>query len=155
VSLIAVRSLSEERGGNGGVTVGDHVFGDTLNWSCSTYDTLGFLRGLPDVGTERGLEERNDLTAWRARCFLSVAGGVPPLGGSPSLALLIRTPKHLATDAYYQELLGTSVSVLLSQATPTLAFSDCSSAIKRTHHALDTLGPAVGHLQHGTLLLGI
>jgi hypothetical protein len=71
------------------------------------------------------------------------------------LSVLVRTPKHIATNAYYQELLGTSISVLLSQTTPTLAFSDCSSVIKRTHQAMDTFGPAVGHLQHGDLLLGI
>jgi hypothetical protein len=68
---------------------------------------------------------------------------------------VVTTPPKTATNAYYQELLGTTISVLLSQHTPLQAFSDCSSAIRRTHQALYSLGPAVGHLQHGTLLLGI
>ncbi len=80
---------------------------------------------------------------------------LPSSNGAPSLALLIRTPKERASDAYYQELLGTSVLMLLAQETPIDAFSNCSLAIKRTHQAQNTLGPAIGHLQHGTLLLGI
>jgi hypothetical protein len=71
------------------------------------------------------------------------------------VALVVHTPARLATDAYYQELLGTSISMLLSKHTPLVAFSDCTSAIRRTQQALYPLGPAVGHLQHGTLLLGI
>jgi hypothetical protein len=62
---------------------------------------------------------------------------------------------HAITDAYYQELLGTTISMLLSRHTPLQAFSDCSSAIRRTQQALYPLGPAVGHLQHGDLLLGV
>ncbi len=46
--------------------------------------------------------------------------------------------------------LGTAISTLLSKYTPIVAFSDCSSAIRRTQQALYPLGPAVGHLQHGT-----
>jgi hypothetical protein len=45
--------------------------------------------------------------------------------------------------------------MLLLAPTPLLAYSDCSSTIRRTQQALYSLGPAVGHLQHGTLLLGI
>ena len=80
---------------------------------------------------------------------------LPPDLDAEAAALVIRTPTHLATDAYYQELLGTTVSMLMSKYTPIVVFSDCSSAIKRTHQALCPLGPAVGHLQHGTLLLGL
>jgi hypothetical protein len=80
---------------------------------------------------------------------------LPPSQGKEALALIVRTPSQVATDAYYQELLGTTISMLLSRHTPLLAFSDCSSAIRRTQQALYTLGPAVGHLQHGTLLQGL
>lgn len=45
--------------------------------------------------------------------------------------------------------------LLLVQATLIAAYSDCSSAIKRTHQAQNVLGPAIGHLQHGSLLLGM
>ena len=80
---------------------------------------------------------------------------LPAVNDAEALALIIHTLARAATDAYYQELLGTSVSVLLSTHTSVLAFSDCSSAIRRTLQALYPLGPAVGHLQHGNLLLGI
>lgn len=74
---------------------------------------------------------------------------------SPPLALLVRTPAECATDAYYQELLGTAISIQLAKAAPITAYSDCSSAITRTQQAQNILGPAIGHLQHGSLLLGI
>jgi hypothetical protein len=35
------------------------------------------------------------------------------------------------------------------------AYSDCSSAITRAHQSLSLMGPAVEHLQHGSLLLEI
>ena len=53
-----------------------------------------------------------------------------------------------ATDAYYQELLDISISALLAQTMPIHAFSDCSSAISLS-------GVAVGHLQHGSLLVDL
>lgn len=80
---------------------------------------------------------------------------LPPSQGAEALALIVRTPSRTVTDAYYQELLGTTISMLLSQHTPLLAFLDCSSAIRRTQQALYTLGPAVGYLQHGALLQGL
>jgi hypothetical protein len=80
---------------------------------------------------------------------------LPPFQGKEALALIVHTPSRTVTDAYYQELLGTTISMLLSRHTPLLAFSDCSSAIRRTQQALYTLGPAVGHLQHGALLQGL
>jgi hypothetical protein len=83
-----------------------------------------------------------------------VATGVylPPSQGAEALALIVRTPSRTVMNAYYQELLGTTISMLLSQHTPLLALSDCSSAIRRTQQALYTLGPPVGHLQHDALL---
>jgi hypothetical protein len=89
--------------------------------------------------------------------YSTAATGVylPQSNGSPPLALFIRTPAVSATDAYYQELLGTSISMLFAQVTPIAAYSDCSSAIKRTCQAMDIMGPAIRHLQHGSLLLGI
>jgi hypothetical protein len=36
-----------------------------------------------------------------------------------------------------------------------MAYFDCSSAITRATQALSPIGTAVGHLQHGSLLLGI
>lgn len=52
-------------------------------------------------------------TALTASYSLATTGVyLSSLGDSPPLALLIQTPKHLATDAYYQELLGISISVL-------------------------------------------
>jgi hypothetical protein len=89
--------------------------------------------------------------------YSTAATGVylPQSNGSPPLALFIRTPAANATDAYYQELLGITISMLLAQDTPTAAYSDCSSAIKRTCQAMNIMGPAIGHLQHGSLLLGI
>ena len=80
---------------------------------------------------------------------------LPATDDQDAIALVIRTHASNSTDAYYQELLGTSVTTLLSTCTPLLAFSDCSSAIRRTQQALYALGPAIGHLQHGSLLLGI
>ncbi len=80
---------------------------------------------------------------------------LPAVNATGPLALVINTPASSTADAYYQELLGTSVSILLSTCTPLLAFSDCSSAIRRTQQAFYALGPAIGHLQHGSLLLGI
>lgn len=44
--------------------------------------------------------------------------------------------------------------MLASRTTPLNAFSDCSSAITRAHQSLSLLGPVVGHLQHGSFLLG-
>jgi hypothetical protein len=44
---------------------------------------------------------------------------------------------------------------MILSRTPLLAFSDCSFAIRRTQQALYTLGPAVGHLQHGALFQGL
>ncbi len=92
-----------------------------------------------------------------SRILIGCNGGVsPPIQWLPLLAMLIRTPAARSTDAYYQELLGASISMLLlAQATPIAAYSDCSSAIKRTHQAQNVLGPAIGHLQHGSLLLGM
>jgi hypothetical protein len=75
---------------------------------------------------------------------------LPQHEGSPPLALLIHTPAACATDAYWSAIL-----MQLAQATPFATYSDCLSAIKRTHQAQNFLGPAVGHLQHGSLLLGI
>lgn len=80
---------------------------------------------------------------------------LPPANGLPAIALRITIPFCSASDAYYQELLGISVSVLASRTLPLTAFSDCSSEITRAHQSLSLLGPAVGHLQHGSLFLGI
>jgi hypothetical protein len=52
---------------------------------------------------------------------------LPPTANSAALALLIRTLCDMATDAYYQELLGVSVTTLLSLNTSLEAYSDCSS----------------------------
>jgi hypothetical protein len=89
--------------------------------------------------------------------FAVAATGVylPQANGAPAVALRFSTPIGSASDAYYQELLGISLSMLLSRATPLIAYSDCSSAIARAHQSRSLLGPAVGHLQHGALLLGI
>ncbi len=76
---------------------------------------------------------------------------VPVSSGAPPVALFIRTPPGSATDAYYQELLGISVAMLMSTYTPLYAYSDCSSAISRATQALFLLGTAIGHLQHGSL----
>ena len=65
------------------------------------------------------------------------------------------TPAECASDAYYQELLGISVSALASRTSSLFAFSDYSSAITRAIQSLSLMGPAVGYLQHGSLLLGI
>lgn len=95
----------------------------------------------------------HELTKWHSK---SATGEyVPPVAGMDALALLIDTPSTHATNAYYQELLGISVSMLLSQKTPVSAFSDCASAITRAHQALSPMSPAVGHLQYGALLVGI
>jgi hypothetical protein len=56
---------------------------------------------------------------------------LPPYLGSESFALLVRTPRANATDAYYQELLGISVTTMLSLKKTVSAYSDCSSAIQR------------------------
>lgn len=80
---------------------------------------------------------------------------LPPAHRLPAVALRISTPPGSALDAYYQELLGISVSVLASRTTPLAAFLDFSSAITRAHQSLSLLGPMVGHLQHDFLLLGI
>ena len=66
---------------------------------------------------------------------------LPSTRDAGALALLIQTPTRAVTDAYYQELLGTTISMLLSIHTPLRAFSDCSSAIRRTQQALYSLGP--------------
>ncbi len=59
--------------------------------------------------------------------YSTAATGVylPQSNGSPPLALLIRAPAVSAADAYNQELLGTSISMLLAQVTPIAAYSDC------------------------------
>jgi hypothetical protein len=57
---------------------------------------------------------------------------LPPTRDAEALVLLVQTPTHAITDAYYQELLGTTISILLSKHTPLQAFSDCSSTIRRT-----------------------
>jgi hypothetical protein len=76
--------------------------------------------------------------------------------GKPAIDLRISTsPTSNATDAYYQELLGIAIATLLAQIMPIHAFSDCSSAITRARQALSHSGPAIGHLQHGSLLLGL
>jgi hypothetical protein len=94
-----------------------------------------------------------DLTAR----FGKAATGVyaPPSDGAPPTALILHTPFGSAIGAYYQELLGTTVTTLISTITPIHAFSDCSSAITRALQALSPMGTAVGHLQHGALLQGI
>jgi hypothetical protein len=86
-----------------------------------------------------------------------VATGVylPPVNGLPAVALKISNPVGSASDAYYQELLGIAVSILTSRTTSLIAYADCSSAITRAHQSRSLLGPAVGHLQHGSLFLGI
>jgi hypothetical protein len=80
---------------------------------------------------------------------------LPPAHGSPAVALRITTPSSSATDAYYQDLLGISVSILAARTTPLNAFSDCSSAITRAIQSLSLLEPAISHLQYGSLLLDI
>jgi hypothetical protein len=80
---------------------------------------------------------------------------LPPTNGLPAVALKISTPDGSASDAYYQDLLGIAVSILTSRTTSLTAYSDCSSAITRAYQSLSLMGPAVGHLQHGSLLLGI
>jgi hypothetical protein len=94
-----------------------------------------------------------DLTRKSAKTATGIY--LPPSHDSEALALLIRTPSDQATDAYYQELLGVSVTTLLSLRTPLMAFSDCSAAIKRAHQAMSPFGPSVGSLRHGSLLLGL
>ena len=80
---------------------------------------------------------------------------VPPTDDRPALALQLITPPGRATDAYYQELLGTALGSLMVQDMAVQAFSDCQSAIRRFRHASNPLGAAVGHLQYGPLLHGI
>jgi hypothetical protein len=89
--------------------------------------------------------------------YAAAATGIylPPSDGAPALALTIQTQQGDTTGAYYQELLGIVVATLMSTVTPLEIFSDCSSAIRRANQAASSLGPAVGHLQHGTLLQGI
>lgn len=86
-----------------------------------------------------------------------VATGIylPPAQGTEAVTFLVRTPALLATDAYYQELLGTMISMLMSHVTLLISFSDYSSAIRRKQQALYPLEPVVGHLHHGTLFLGL
>lgn len=50
-----------------------------------------------------------------------------------------------ATESWYQERFVVSVSVLMSLSMSPLL----------NHHAFNTLGPAIGHLQHKSLLLGV
>jgi hypothetical protein len=69
--------------------------------------------------------------------------------------LFSSAPREQATDAYYQELLGISVTTLISLRIPLDAYSDCSSAIIRAHQALSPFGTSMGSLRHGSLLLGI
>lgn len=80
---------------------------------------------------------------------------VPLSQGLPALALRIIAPTGNAPDAYYQELFGISVAVLASRTTPLNALLDCPSAITQDHQSLFLLESAVGHLQHGPLLLGV
>ncbi len=80
---------------------------------------------------------------------------LPPAHRLLAVALRISTHPGSASNAYYQELLGISVSVLASRTMPLAAFLDFSSAITRAHQSLSLLGPVVGHLQHDSLLLGI
>ncbi len=47
---------------------------------------------------------------------------LPAVHDAEALALIIRTPARAATDASYQGLLGTGVSILLSEHTSVLAF---------------------------------
>ena len=79
-----------------------------------------------------------ELTARFARATTGVY--LPACLGAPPVALLIRTPPGSATNAYYQELLGISVAMLLSTYTPVHAYSDCSSAIGRATQALTPIG---------------
>ena len=96
---------------------------------------------------------RTDLTAQYGRGATGIY--VPPSQGRPALALQLTTPVRQATDAYYQELLGTAMGALLVQNTPTHAYSDCQAAIRRFRHASNPLGSSIGQLQYGPLLQGI
>ena len=80
---------------------------------------------------------------------------VPPSASHPAIALQLTTPLGRATDAYYQELLGTAMGALMVQHTPINAYSDCQAAIRRFRHASNPLGASIGHLQYGPLLHGI
>ena len=55
------------------------------------------------------------------------------------------TPLGRATDAYYQELLGTAMGALMVQHTTVNAYSDCQAAIRRFRHASNPLGASIGH----------
>jgi hypothetical protein len=78
-----------------------------------------------------------------------------PSASHPAIALQLTTPLGRATDAYYQELLGTAMGALMVQHTPVNAYSDCQAAIRRFRHASNPLGASIGHLQYGPLLHGI
>jgi hypothetical protein len=58
--------------------------------------------------------------------------------GAEALALIVCTPSLTVTDAYYKELLGTTISMLLPMHAPLISFSDCSFAI---HNLQDATGP--------------
>jgi hypothetical protein len=87
-------------------------------------------------------------------CYARVAMGIylPPSDGAPAAALTIHTQQGDTTGAYYKELLGIAVAALVSTVTPIATFADCSSAIRRATQAASSLGPVIGHLQHGTIL---
>lgn len=63
--------------------------------------------------------------------FARAATGIylSPSAIAPAVTFLIRTPKSQETSAYYHELLGVSVAVLLSTFTPLQAFfQHCNSS---------------------------
>ncbi len=81
---------------------------------------------------------RTDQTAQYGRGATGIY--IQPTGGHPALALQLTTPTGRATDAYYQELLGTAMGALMVQHNTICAYSDCQAAIRRFRHASNSLG---------------
>ena len=96
---------------------------------------------------------RTDQTAQYGRGATGIY--IPPDEDQTALALQLTTPLGRATDAYYQELLGTAMGALLVQHNTIRAYSDCQAAIRRFRHASNPLGSSIGQLQNGPLLSGI
>ncbi len=60
---------------------------------------------------------------------------IPPTGSHSALALQLTTPIGRAMDAYYQELLGTTLGALMVQQNTISAYLDCQAATRRFRHA--------------------
>ncbi len=108
---------------------------DPLNWS-----KCHCLRRLPSLEQTR----QPDMEGRATGIYIYIA-----------LPLQLTTPTGRATDAYYQELLGTAMGALMVQHNAIHAYSDCQAAIRRFRHASNTLGSSIGQLQNGPSLMAL